>query len=101
MKTKLTKPEKAELLPKLRAVLDTGKAWEDATMHHPAGAIIAAVLELQGIEKAKSEDGERGSDGFDSNGWQWDWWQRFNHNGKTYVLSGSGHYGGHSFGPED
>lgn len=30
---------------------------------------------------------------FESNGWQWDFWQPFKLNGESFMLSGSGYYG--------
>lgn len=96
MKQKLTKEEIADLLPHIEAVLKTGKAWEAKSLHHPAGAIIAAVLTIKGMAKDDSVE-TRGSEGFDTNGWQYDWWQHFTHDGKKYTLSGSGYYGGHGF----
>lgn len=93
MKLKLTKSEIAELIPKIQSVLDTGKQWENNNLHHPAGAIIKAVLSIKGMKKNE--------DGFDTNGWQYDWWQHFTYKGKDYTLSGSGYYGGHAFGLSD
>lgn len=101
MKTKLTDSESADLLPKIRAVLDGGEPWEDEQLHFPVEAIVSAILTIPGVKRAKLEDGQYGVDGFDTNGWQWDWWQNFEHNGKRYVLSGSGYYGGHGFHPAD
>lgn len=34
---------------------------------------------------------------FDSNGWQWDFWKYVRVNGKQYVISGCGWYGGLTF----
>lgn len=101
MKTKLTQDEKDVLLPHIKGVLNgDDKRWEDKNLHHPAGAIIDAITKIKGVEKKESED-DCGQDGFDTNGWQYDWWQRFSYKGKDYTLSGSGYYGGHSFGPSD
>jgi len=98
VKTKLTSTEIAQILPDTLAVLSgEKKGWERATLHHPAGAIIDAILEIKGVAKFKDEE----SEGFDTNGWQWDWWQEFVYQGKRYTLSGSGHYGGHSFSISD
>lgn len=96
MKMKLTKEESAALLPQIQNVLDTGKPWEASILHYPAGAIIAAVLKIEGMSKKKDDDSSNG-EGFETNGWQYDWWQKFVCNGKNYTLSGSGYYGGHSF----
>lgn len=96
MKTKLSKSELDYLLPNISRVLITGDPWEDKTLHHPAGAIITAVASLNGVKKADSNGGEN-SEGFDMNGWQWDWWQQFTHEGKRYTLCGSGYHGGHAF----
>lgn len=92
MKRELTAAEKAELLPKIEAVLNGGPEWEDENAHYPAGLIIESIETIDGVEKL---------DNFDSNGWQWDWWQGFTHGGKEYCLAGSGHHGGHAFGPSD
>lgn len=97
MKLKLTKREKAELLPHIFRVLKTGEKWEAPTMHHPAGAIIAAVLEIPGMKKGETKPEHSCSDGFDTNGWEWDWWQTFIFKGNEYTLSGSGWLGGHAF----
>lgn len=99
MKTTLTESEKAELLPNIQRVLETGEPWEDEYMHHPAGAIIEAVLTIEGMAKKETEEGN--GEGFDTNGWQWDWWQSFKHGDKEYTLSGSGYYGGHAFHVSD
>lgn len=75
-------------------VLQTGKMWEDKELHYPACAIINAVLSIPGVAKIATDESR---EGFDTNGWQWDWWQYVTYNGKNYTLSGSGYYGGHSF----
>lgn len=99
MKTKLTESELQTLLPHINRVLTTGEPWEDKLMHHPAGAIIDAVLTINGAAKKETEEGN--GEGFDTNGWQYDWWQSFTHGGKEYTLSGSGYYGGHAFHVSD
>lgn len=40
MKRKLTPKESAGLLPKIQAVLDTGKSWEDKNIHYPVGSAL-------------------------------------------------------------
>ena len=97
MKLQLTESETAELLPKIQNVLDTGEGWEGDELHHPVEAIVAAILTIPGVEREEIPDGRYGVEGFDTNGWQWDWWQQFKHDGKSYTLSGSGFYGGHEF----
>jgi hypothetical protein len=94
MKTKLTQSELESFLPNIRFVLERGEGWSDEKLHHPAGAIIDAVLTIKGMAKNITGEGRKG---FDTNGWQWDWWQQFTYEGKDYTLSGSGYYGGHSF----
>lgn len=94
MKLKLTDVEQADLLPKIQAVLDTGEPWNDETIHFPVEAIVSAVLSVKGMNRKVSEESRNG---FDTNGWQYDWWQNFTFKGKDYVLSGSGYYGGHAF----
>lgn len=97
MKKKLTDAEKAALIPHIKKVLETGEGWEDKTLHHPVEAIVSAILEIEGVSRMSLDDPRYGIDGFDTNGWQWDWWQHFSHGGKRYVLNGSGYYGGHGF----
>lgn len=99
MKHKLTPEELASLLPSVQKVLETGVPWKDDALHYPAGAIIAAVLSIKGMKKVKSEEGN--GDGFDTNGWQYDWWQQFTYKEKKYTLSGSGFNGGHAFNLAD
>ncbi len=99
MKDKLTIPELEALLPKIQRVLDTGKPWEDKTLHHPAGAITTAMLGIKGMARCDSD--AESNEGFTANGWQYDWWQEFTYNGKRYTLSGSGYYGGHAFNVSD
>lgn len=100
MKNKLTKDEVAELIPLIKAVLESGEEWNAEALHHPAGAIIDAVLTIPGMKKKKDDDSGNG-EGFDTNGWQYDWWQTFVYKDKDYTLSGSGYYGGHTFGLAD
>lgn len=95
MKKQLSEAELESLLTNIRRVLETGKPWEDETLHHPSGAIIDAILTIKGMAKKETEEGN--GEGFDTNGWQYDWWQHFTHGGKEYTLSGSGFYGGHAF----
>lgn len=101
MKLKLTPTETEALLPHIKTVLDTGERWEDENLHHPVDAIVDAILSIPGMKRKKCADPQYGVDGFDTNGWQWDWWQSFSYEGKDYTLSGSGYYGGHSFGLAD
>ena len=98
MKTELTETELNAVMPHLQRVVETGEPWEDETLHFPAGLIIAAVLKLDGMTKRP-----RGADDddFETNGWDWDWWQHFLHNGTGYTLHGSGFYGGLSFEREE
>ena len=92
MKRELTKEEKDYLIQNIMSVLETGEEWEDEIFHQPVGAIIQALEEIDGVEVDE--------DGFDTNGWQWDWWQRFNYNGKVFALFGSGWNGGLMCFPE-
>lgn len=98
MKRKLTEREISHLLPCIKRVLETGEPWENKSLHHPVEAIVTAVLTIPGMKRGKLEDPAYGGglDGFETNGWhwQWDWWQHFTYNGKSYTLSGSGYYGG-------
>ena len=93
---KIPKLEKTALISKIQSVLDGGKPWEDKAIHYPANNIIEAVLGIKGIERKESQS-TRCAGGFDTNGWDYDWWQYFTYNNKTYVLYGSGYYGGHGF----
>ena len=101
MKEKLTKAEADALLPHIKVVLETGKEWEDEQLHHPVEAIVNTILSIPGMARKPLEDAPCGIEGFDTNGWQWDWWQNFEYKGKSYTLSGSGYYGGHSFALSD
>jgi hypothetical protein len=101
MKLTLTEAEKAELIPNIRKVLETGETWENETMHHPTEAIVAAILEIEGMERKPVDEPRYGIVGFDTNGWQWDWWQDFAYDGRGYTLAGSGYYGGHEFNRHD
>jgi hypothetical protein len=97
MKTKLTDSEKQSLLPHIREVIETRQKWEDGQLHYPVEAIVKAILEIEGMERKELDDSRYGIIGFNTNGWQWDWWQEFIHCGTRYTLSGSGYYGGHAF----
>lgn len=99
MKKTLTAAELNELLPCIFSAIASGKRWEAKQSHYPAGAIIEAVLSIDGMEKDDSD--EDSNDGFTTNGWQYDWWQQFLYRGKPYTLSGSGFYGGHAFSLSD
>jgi len=101
MKTRLEPEEKLLIIPEIKAVLDGADTWEAPQLHFPVEAITNAILEIPGVKKAELEDPTYGIDGFDTNGWQWDWWQTFEYSGQRFVLSGSGYYGGHSFALED
>lgn len=101
MKLELTESEITELLPKIQAVLNGDGDWEDESAHFPVGAIASAILTIPGVTRAPRRDPEYGIEGFATNGWQWDWWQDFEHEGTRYTLSGSGYYGGHAFFPAD
>lgn len=96
-KTQLTTTEAAVLLANIQRVLATGEPWKDDSIHYPVEPLVNTILTIPGMERRAIEDGRYGIEGFDTNGWQWDWWQHFAHDGKEYVLSGSGYYGGHSF----
>jgi len=100
MKTILTKSEHSFITTLVEKTIKSGKRWESDDMHHPAGAIIDAVLSIKGMEKQQDPDSSNG-EGFETNGWSYDWWQKFVYKGKYYTLSGSGYYGGHSFGLSD
>ncbi len=100
MKLNLTSQEATEIDLAVREVFTTGHRWEAPLLHHPAGALIKTIAKIRGVTKVE-QDSDNGPDGFSTNGWEWDWWQRFGYKGKNYILSGSGHLGGHSFGLED
>jgi len=79
----------------IRETIATGAAWSDQGAHFPADHLITAILAIDGMKKDDSD--EDSSDGFTTNGWDWDWWQAFEREGQFYTLSGSGYYGGHRF----
>lgn len=90
---KLTQTQRDALYANIKLVLETGKDWDGKATHFPAGAMIDAVSEYPGIDKIE--------DSFETNGWDWDWFQDFEYNGQRYTLCGSGYYGGHSFSRND
>ncbi|EDY16700.1 hypothetical protein CfE428DRAFT_5813 [Chthoniobacter flavus Ellin428] len=96
---KMSTAEKGIVLPLIKRVLKTGKRWESKSFHFPAEVIIDLVLSIEGMAKGPDTDDAR--DGFSTNGWQWDWWQTFIYQGRSYTLGGSGFYGGHTFGLTD
>lgn len=96
MKLHLTATETEAVQAAIKNALATGTDWEAPELHHPSEAIIEAVAAL-GLHKLEGDD-DTGPDGFSTNGWQWDWWQRFQWtDGSVWTLSGSGAYGGHEF----
>ena len=96
MKRKLTAEEKQWLHEAISEVMATGTPLKDEARHLPVMALVAACEEM-GLTKHEFESDD-GRDGFSSNGWQWDWWQRFkSQDGRLWCLSGSGYYGGICF----
>jgi len=89
------KPE--NVIPYIHGVLATGKIWENKSVHLPVEDVVNAVLTISGMERKPIEHARYGIVGFDTNGWQWDWWQHFTYEGKSYILGGSGYYGGLCF----
>jgi hypothetical protein len=89
MKSHLTETEKATILPAVLTVLSTKKSWENRDLHYPVDKLVATLVDnIPGLETCSD---------FDTNGWQWDWWQHFTYNGEKFTLSGSGYSGGLSF----
>ena len=101
MPTKLRASERAEILSHILPVLETGVPWKDPNLHLPVQTIVEAVLSIKGVERVEAPYVRYGITGFDTNGWQWDWWQHFGYQGRRYVLCGHGYYGGHSFHSSD
>ncbi len=96
----LTNDKLSPVIDGIKSVLAGGPDFE-SDLHFPVGDLIEGVKgAIPGIEE-KEDDSDNGADGFSSNGWQWDWWQRFQYEGKTYILSGSGWHGGTSFSSEE
>lgn len=90
---KISKENQQLIHEAISKVLETGEGWEDESLHFPVGELVDVVSHLGLI---KDEDG------FDTNGWQWDWWQRFtDKKGQLWILAGSGYYGGVSFAKEE
>lgn len=80
-------------ISKIESVLDgTEEQWKDNEAHFPVENICNAIAEIDGVDKV---------DDFESNGWQYDWWQYFTYKSKRYGLAGSGHYGGLHFYSDD
>ena len=59
-----------------------------------------SLLSMGGIENYMNSIGAE-ADEMSTNGWQWDWWNPYIIEGKTYNLSGSGYYGGLSFNKDE
>ena len=55
-----------------------------------APATVQKFAESLGWKHIEPEDGGA----LTTNGWQWDWWMRFDKDGKSFTASGSGFYGG-------
>lgn len=70
----------------IREVIDGEIESFTSKLLYPNIVIEYMVLKLGAIHK----DGET----FETNGWQWDWWDKVIVNEVTYNLSGSGYYGG-------
>lgn len=81
----------------IRKTLLTGELFE-STLHFPVKELMEAIEQEFPSFKKKEHESDNGPDGWSTNGWQWDWWQRFENDGKCYILHGSGYYGGLSFG---
>lgn len=80
--------QKKHIQNNIRNVLDGRTTeWVAKNEYYPLMALDAAILEIDGVTLIDR----------DTNGWQWDYWQYYEFNGKTFTLSGSGYYGGHAF----
>ena len=44
------------------------------------------------IIKCVENIGGKADDCLETNGWQWDYWLKFNYNDKSFLLSGDGYY---------
>jgi len=81
-------PNKEEIKARASVVFfGEAKELDLASEHYPAGALISAIKEIDGVSEV--------DDGWTCNGWEWDWWREFDCKGVRYTLSGSGYYGGH------
>lgn len=70
----------------------SGEANDYTFTHIAPDTIISYFEELGGAHV---------EDSFDTNGWQWDWWDKVSLNGVTYSISGSGYYGGTTLSKEE
>ncbi len=96
MENKLTGVTADLFIHHIQRVLETGEKWEDGDLHYPVEKIVNTMLSIPGMKRSE-EEGDYAIEGFSTNGWQWDWWQYFKYNGKKYILSGGGYFGGHAF----
>lgn len=102
MITKLQQPQVELILPHIKRVLETGNPWEDDSFHYPVMLLVDWILSsIPGLKPKALKDPQYGIEGFETNGWEWDWVQHFTYQGKEYVLSGSGYYGGLAFNLKD
>jgi len=58
---------------------------------------LVGVYPINVTEYIQELGGEEIEDLFESNGWQWDFWQKFSLNDEAYMCAGSGYYGNLTF----
>lgn len=64
--------------------------WKDCRLPYVCISDVDKIMKAFGVDTDNSD--------FDTNGWQWDFWKKYRVDGKVYMLSGSGYYGGTTFG---
>lgn len=74
---------KINMVEKIQDVLN--KKVEEVSIHYVRPNDVIDYLE-------KLNDGESIDTDFDSNGWSWDFWIRFEYKDQNYMLSGDGYY---------
>ncbi len=55
---------------------------------------ISGAIVVDDLFKALEKNGWERCDVFETNGWDWDWWESFTKDNIKITVSGSGFYGG-------
>lgn len=87
MNYKLNKVTSKYVKANIKTVLRTGRPWSDDQKHIPLQTLYDILETIPGLEVVNT----------DSSGWQWDYRVECTHEDKSYILGGSGAYGGISF----
>jgi len=96
-KFKIDENRKKRIQDGISAALESARDWEDSNEHLPAECVRDIILEIPGVISATGpDDMSRSIRGFETNGWQWDWWLY-----RKFVVHGCGWSGGLSMEHEE